>query len=263
MEREANVGDQRRPVAKPHFYQTPGDPGQAAFATTHWSVVLAARDDSIPGASEALERLCTIYWYPIYAFTRRLGYERHDAKDFTQGFFAHLLEKGALSRVEEKSGRFRSFLLGALKLYIAESHRKANAIKRGGQAKVISIDADLGEERYQHEPMENRTPETLYHRSWAEALLNLALARLRQDYAKGDKLDLFEELQPYLAGGSDLPSYPKLAERLGLSVNGVTTAVFRLRKRYSDHVKQAVAETIRSEDEIEVELRFLFSVLET
>ncbi|MFO1499276.1 MAG: sigma-70 family RNA polymerase sigma factor [Verrucomicrobiota bacterium] len=249
-------------MTRPDPDQTPYNQAKAAFATTHWSVVLAAGDHSAPGAAEALEHLCRIYWYPIYAFVRRLGYAPHDAKDHTQGFFAHLLEKGTLSRAESENGRFRSFLLGALKLYLAESHRNANTQKRGGGATIISIDAQVGEEKYQTEPVDHRTPETLYERNWAETLLDLALARLKTDYFTSGKNQLFERLEPYLAGKEDAPTYAETASALGMSVHGVTSAIFRMRQRYGEHVREAIGETIGSPDELEKELRLLFSALD-
>ena len=231
------------------------------FPNTHWSVVLAGGDEPSDRRAEALSTLCRTYWYPLYAFVRALGYSQEDAKDFTQGFFAHLLEKETLSRVRRGSGRFRSFLLGSLKNYVAESHRKARALKRGGETILISLDAELGEEKFSIEPADERTPEMLYHRNWAEALLNVALDRLRGDYEKAGKLPLFEQLEPYLSGNDQVPTYPEMAEKLHMTVSAVTSAIFRVRRRYAELVKEAIADTVESSEEIEEELQFLFAAL--
>ena len=228
-----------------------------AFHTTHWSVVLAAGEDESTKAEMALAELCQAYWYPLYAYVRRQGYPQHDAKDLTQGFFEHLLAKGTLSRAAPDKGRFRSFLLGALKNYISSVHRKAGAAKRGSGKPAISIDEEFGESRYQIEPEEAETPETLFNRSWAQAMLEQAQLRLRNKYEAAGQGELCLALEPYLTGGGEQAAYAKKAAELGITVSAVTSAVHRMKKSYRQILRDTIGETVSESDEIEEELRFL------
>ena len=170
--------------------------GQAGvFATTHWSVVLAAGHDSAPGAQEALESLCRTYWYPLYCFVRRQGFNTADAQDLTQAFLLHLLERKALKRVAPDKGRFRSFLLAALKYFLADESDKARAQKRGGGCAVVSLDEEGAEARYQREAADELTAEKLYERRWAMAVLDRAFVRLREEFTAAGKAALYDKLR--------------------------------------------------------------------
>src|SRR6266496_930251 len=185
-------------MANPDSLIQPESRGQSVFATTHWSVVLAAGRSDAPQSAEALEKLCRTYWYPIYAYLRRRGSGEQDAQDLTQGFFAHLLERRSIQAVEREKGKFRSFLLASLNYYVADERDRANAQKRGGNRQILSFDAHEAEERYRLEPVDERSPERIFERRWAITLLDLVLARLGQEFAAKGKLDLFQRLQPHL-----------------------------------------------------------------
>ena len=205
------------------------NPGQ--FRTTRWSVVLAAGQGDDASRARAMEELCRTNWYPVYAFIRRQGYDVDDAQDLTQGFFAHVLERDTFAVAQREKGRFRSFLLGALKNFLGYEARKEAAIKRGGRATVVSIDEEEGEERYQQDLAHEVTPDKLYLRSWADSLLASTFGTLRRDYEQAGKRELFEKLQPHLSGAETEASYKQLSDALGLSVGAVATSVYRMRKR--------------------------------
>ena len=204
------------------------------FATTHWSVVLAAGHDSAPGAQEALERLCRAYWYPLYCFVRRQGHPPEDAQDLTQGFFARFLEKHSLDLADSTRGRFRTFLLACLTNYLAEERRYAGRVKRGGDQTLVSWDAQSAEERYRSEPLEQLTPEKAYERKWALALLEQTLARLSQEESAADKARLFAALKDFLWGEKGSASYAQIGAPLEMSEGAVKVAVHRLRRRYRE-----------------------------
>jgi RNA polymerase sigma-70 factor (ECF subfamily) len=238
----------------------PGDP-QHIFATTHWSVVLAAADGQSPRAGEALETLCCAYWYPLYAFLRRDGQRPEDAEDLTQAFFARLLERNYLAQVGREKGRFRSFLLAALKHFLCHEHDKQRAQKRGAGSEFISLDAASAEERYQLEPVEERSPDKLFERRWAMTVLDQAAARLRESYAAEGKAALYEELKPFLSGDKAAPPYAEVATRLGLSESAVKSAIHRLRVRQREVIREQVAHTVSTAAEIDDEIRHLIAVL--
>src|SRR5881628_1700770 len=156
----------------------PSQSGPKVFATTHWSVVLAAKEGDSSSVQDALEKLCRTYWYPIYAYLRRRGCGEHDAQDLTQGFFAQLLERRSIQGVEREKGKFRSFLLASLNYYVADERDRANAQKRGGGRQILSFDAQEAEQRYRLEPMDERSPDKLFEHRWAMTLLDQVLARL-------------------------------------------------------------------------------------
>src|SRR2546422_337513 len=170
------------------------------FATTHWSVVLAAGDTASPRVAEALEQLCRTYWYPLYAYTRRRGYGPTEAQDLTQGFFARLLARNDLARVHPQKGRFRSFLLASPQHFLADEWDKASAEKRGGQATILSLDETTAEQRYQQEPADELTPEKIFDRRWALTVLDRAQASLKAEFASDGKSDLYEVLKILLSG---------------------------------------------------------------
>ena len=243
----------------------PGHPNEernahrAIFATTHWSVVLQAGHEAGDATERALETLCRAYWYPIYVYVRRLGHAPHDAQDFTQSFFEYLLEKRVLAKAQPESGRFRSFLLGSLKNYMANEWRRKTALKRGG-GNVISIDTSGGEERYAIEPLDESTPQLLYEQAWATAVLNQSIALLEAEYAQSGKLQLFRNLLPALQGDAQV-TYAVLGASLGLSEGAIKAAVHRLRQRYRELLRSAVAHTVADPREIDGELRHLMQVL--
>ena len=231
------------------------------FNPTHWSIVLAARDTASPQAADALEKLCRTYWYPLYVFVRRQGHDEHSAKDLTQDFFARLLEKNYLAQVDQDKGKFRSFLLASLKHYLADQRDKKNAQKRGGGQILISLDETVGEDRYRAEPVDIMDAEKLYERRWALTLLDQARERLKEEFLNADKLQLYERLQAFAAGGGDTPAYSDVAVELGLSEGGVRTAVFRMRQRYRELVREEVTQTVSSPQDVDEEIRHLILVV--
>lgn len=232
-------------------------PAQRQFATTHWSVVLAARGPATPQSRQALAALCEGYWYPLYAYVRRRGFAADDAQDLTQAFFARLLEKDVLDWADPLRGRFRSFLLGSLKHFLANHRRQARALKRGGGAAKLSLDFSTGERRLQLEPMHELTAERIYERHWALTLLRRVLAAVREEYAASGKRVLFDELERYLDSGCRDLSYREVADRLGMSEGAVKVAAHRLRRRYRDRLRDEVAQTVGDSGDVEDELRAL------
>ena len=236
-------------------------PEVRVFATTHWSVVLAAGDAHTPQASAALEKLCRAYWYPLYAHIRRRGYAEEEAEDLTQELFQRLLERQFLSGLLREGGRFRSFLLTALAHFLAEHWQRSQAQKRGGGQPIISIDAQTAEERYRLEPRDERTPETIYEYRWAMTLLDQVLGRLQQEFSETGKAELFNQLRVYLVEGAAETSYAEGARWLGLSEAALRKAVQRLRKRYQELFREEIAHTVASPVEVEDELRYLQRVM--
>ncbi len=215
-----------------------------AFLTTRWSrVLLAGREDS-DSAQEALATLCQDYWYPLYAYCRRQGLEMHDAQDATQGFFNHLLEAGTLQRARAEQGRFRTFLLGSLRHFLANERRHQNAAKRSGGA-VVSFDEMAAEQRFASEPADSATPESLFERGWAFALIERVFRRLEDEYLAAEKHALFSALRPLLTAKSARPGHEALAVSLGMSTAAVGTAVFRMRRRYGELMREEIAHLIR------------------
>ncbi len=232
--------------------------GARGFATTRWSVVLAA-GGATPAADEALAVLCSAYWYPLYAFVRRQGRSEHDAQDLTQEFFARLLAKDWLGGVERERGRFRSWLLAALKHFLANEWDRASALKRGGGAAVVSLDALTAEQRYALEPADPASAEKLFDRCWALELLDRVLTRLRGEFEAAGKARIFEELKAGIVG--DSAPYAEIAARLGASESAVKAAAHRLRLRYRELLRAEIAETVALSGEIDDELDQLFIAL--
>jgi RNA polymerase sigma-70 factor (ECF subfamily) len=233
------------------------------FPPTRWTLVEDVRRGGEP-ARRALDELCRIYWYPVYAYARWCGAGPADAEDLTQGFFARLLERDDLGRVEEDRGKLRSFLLRALRNYSASDHRRSTAQKRGGGTVAVSIDVDEAEDRFREEPADHDDPSRLFERRWALSLIEEAFARLRREYDEKGNGELFEALSPFLAGrerGSD--RYAEVGERLAMSPGAVQVAVHRMRKRYRGHLEAAVAETVARAEDAPEELRYLLRVLGT
>jgi RNA polymerase sigma factor (sigma-70 family) len=234
--------------------------GAREFATTHWSLVLAAGGDT-SGARVAVARLCSLYWYPLYAFARRMGLGTYDAEDATQGCFAHLLRTDGLSKVAREKGRFRSFLLAALKNHLSHERERATAQKRGGGERVVDLDALEAEARYALEPTDDLSPDRLFDRRWALAVLEQAQERLRSEYDASGKGALFEALRPTLGGARSGPAYSEIAVKLGLSEGAVKVAVHRLRDRYRGVLRSVVADTVATPVDVDAELRHLIAAL--
>jgi RNA polymerase sigma factor (sigma-70 family) len=231
------------------------------FATTHWSVVLAAKDNSTPAAREALERLCRTYWYPLYSYIRRAGYHADDAQDLTQSFFARLLASNSLASVLPEKGKFRSFLLTALNHSLVDEARRAKAGKRGGGQTLFSLDDDEAESRYQLEPASELTAERIFDQRWAVAVLDHAIARLREEFIAAGKERHFELLREFLSRESSDGAYAGTATQLQTSPGTVAVLVHRLRQRYRELVREEVANTVSAPGEVEEEMQYLFEVL--
>jgi RNA polymerase sigma-70 factor (ECF subfamily) len=243
----------------PSFPSLPPGPGR--FATTHWSVVVAARDPAAPQARAALADLCRTYWFPLYAYIRRQGHNADQAQDLTQEFFARLLEKDGLASVDQAKGRFRSFLLAACRHFLANERDRVKSLKRGGDRQFVSINFQDADGRYGCEPGHSETPERLFERRWALALLEKVLARLRGEYEAGGKGPLFERLKGHLTGDSRGASHASVAAELGLSAGAVKVAVHRLRRRYRDLLHEEIARTLDDPGQVEAEIRDLFAAL--
>ena len=231
------------------------------FATTHWSVVIAAGQGDSEPKREALEKLCRRYWYPLHVFVRRLGYRPHDAEDLVQGFFAVCLEKNYLGVADQSKGRFRSFLLVALKRYLANARNKALTRKRGGAQVHVSLDALTAEQRYALEPADRLSPDKLYERRWALTLLDQVIARLQSEQAAAGRGAVFEQLKEFLTSPDRGSPYSELAARLGLSEGAVKVAIHRLRRRYRELLEEEIAHTVSAPDQIQEERRHLLAAL--
>ena len=231
------------------------------FTTTHWSVVLTAREQQSPQAAAALERLCRTYWYPLYAYVRRKGYDAHDSQDLTQEFFARLLARNYLTVADRNRGNFRSFLLGSLEHFLAREWTKAHAQKRGGGQPLFALDDLDAENRYQLEPGHELTAGRIFDRRWATTLLEQAMARLREAYTEGNKGTLFARLAVFLTGNTPESSYAEIAASLNMSEGALKVAVHRLRQRYGELLRAEIAQTVAAPDEVDGELQYLFAVL--
>lgn len=220
----------------------------------------AGKSDSAQ-AADALEQLCRMYWYPVYAFVRRQGHESHDAEDLTQEFFARFLAKEYFGRADPMLGRFRSFLLACVKKFLSEQRRQARRLKRGGRQTIISWDSQTAEERYRSEPADPVTPEKVYDRRWALTLLETVLARLAHEQLAIGKERVFTQLKDYLWGETRQTGYAEMAARLGMTEGAVKVTVHRLRRRLRDLLRQEVAHTVATGEEIDEELRHLIGVI--
>ena len=236
-------------------------PGAGRFATTHWSVVLAAGRSSSPHHELALSTLCQTYWFPLYAFLRRRGYDAHEAADHTQAFFAQMLDKNYLRKVKPEPGKFRSFLLTALKHFVANERARAAARKRGRGRAVLSLDFENAETQYALEPADDLTPEKLFEKSWALTVLERTMDRLQAELADKSKRELFDHLRMYLAAEPNSVPYREAAAKLGMTEGAARVAVHRLRKRCRELLRDEIAQTVTSEEQIDDEIRGLFVAL--
>jgi RNA polymerase sigma factor (sigma-70 family) len=236
-------------------------PGRRTFATTRWSVVLAAGHASTGDSREALARLCESYWYPLYAYVRRWGYDADQAQDLTQEFFARLLEKHYLRAADPARGRFRSFLLASLKHFLSNERDRVGAAKRGGRATVVPLEFETAEGRYSREPVDAETPESIYERRWALILLERTLGRLRREFEAAGRNVLFARLEGHLTGDQQTVPYAELCAELGMSEGAIKVAVHRLRRRFGALLREEISETVSDPAEVDDEIRDLFRAL--
>jgi RNA polymerase sigma-70 factor (ECF subfamily) len=244
----------------PRDHVANADEPNRRFATTQWSLVIAAGDLRREDARAALAELCQTYWYPLYAYLRRRGISAADAQDLTQEFFARLLEKESL-RVDPQRGRFRSFLLASLDHFLANERDRAHAFKRGGGRAPLSLDLAAGESRVALEPAHNETPERLYERQWALALLDVVVRRLEAEYRAANKGQQFDLLRQVLSNDRERLPYNAIASELGISPDAARQAAHRLRKRYREILREEVARTVAGPEEVDEELTSLFEAL--
>jgi RNA polymerase sigma factor (sigma-70 family) len=234
--------------------------GRVAFTTTHWSVVLEAQGES-PAAQEALEKLCRVYWRPIYSFVRRQGARPEEAQDLTQGFFALLLERRDLRTVRKEKGRLRSYLLSAVKHFLADERRRAMAIKRGKGERLIPLEELRSEEQRGMEPSDPLTAERIYERRWASTLLDRVLSRLEDKYRTRGNAALFDSFNQLLGDEPGAPSQADIAAQLGMTENAVSQAFHRFRQSYQSLLREEIAHTVATPGDIEDELRYLIAVI--
>ncbi len=237
--------------------KVPGCPQPGVFATTHWSMVVQAGDSQSPESAVAMERLCQSYWYPLYVFVRRKGNSHEDASDLTQAFFAKFLEKSYLRSVDATRGKFRTFLLTSMTHFLSNEWDKTQTQRRGGGARMLSLDEFDADQRYQLEPTDQVTPETLFERRWAETVMRVVLDRLAAE-TEGSR---FEILKGFLLDDKGTMSYEAASGRLGISVAAITSAIHRMRARFRVLLFEEVTQTVGKPEEVEQELRHLLAAL--
>jgi RNA polymerase sigma-70 factor (ECF subfamily) len=241
--------------------EPPGSPSAAWFVTTHWSVVLDAKGEDSAVANEALEKLCRIYWRPVYAFIRRDGHGPEEAQDLTQEFFYRLLSKDYLRHLRDQRGKFRSFLLTFVKHFLSDERDKESALKRGGGQAALSLDDPEGEEMYLAQTAERLSPDQLFERRWAQAVLDQAVRRLRDEYYAADKDALFEKLKDIQPGEHGPLSYRELGAEIGMTEVAIKSAVHRLRKRHREILREEIAHTVMRPEDVDAEIRYLITLL--
>ena len=234
--------------------------GPRGFATTRWTLVLAAGDRDSPDADTALASLCEAYWPPVYAYIRRSGRDGDAARDLTQAFFAQVLEKNFFGRAQRERGRFRTFLLSSVKNFLTNEWDRGQAAKRGAGRQPLSLEVDDGERSYQIEIADDVTPEHLYERRWALTVIGAAMARLERRFDEGGKQEMFTRLKPFLTGQGPR-SYADLATELAVSEGSLRVAVHRMRHQFAESLRETIAETVESDDEVEEELRYLLGAV--
>jgi RNA polymerase sigma-70 factor (ECF subfamily) len=252
-----------RSVGAPQKPEAGAEPGaRGRFVTTHWSQVLAAGEDSERATSfEALSRLCQTYWYPLYSYVRRRGYDADTAADLTQSFFAELLSKNYVGQADPARGRFRSFLLKALEHFLAKEWQKGHRLKRGGGVPLVSFDAAEANDRWQSENTDRLAADALFDRRWAVTVLEEALRRLRQAYDRDGRGAWFAALEGFLSGEQSAEPLAQIGVRLGVTEGAVKVAVHRLRQRYGQTLREIIAETVARPADVEDELRHLISMI--
>lgn len=238
------------------------DPGGgSSFLTTRWSVVRAVGEGDTERGHQALTALCEAYWYPLYAYVRRRGHGAEDASDLTQGFFARLLARPIFEQLSPDRGRFRAWLLAALKNHLAGERAREGALKRGGGRVSLSIDFDDADRRFQLEDATEENPERQFERAWASELLHRTLAGLEAEYQGRGRGAVFEALRSELGGEEPAEGYAARAASLNMTEGAFKVSVHRLRRRYRERLREEIAETVSSEEEVEEELRALFRAL--
>ena len=233
-----------------------------SFQTTHWSVVLRAGNRADRDADDALAVLCGRYWYPLYAYVRRHVADVHEAQDLTQEFFARLLEKNTLAAASPERGQFRSFLLTAIKNFLANQHDHDHAVKRGGRVRTLSLDLESGESRLRTEPTHDLTPERLFQRQWVLTLLDYVMQRLQRECQASGKAEQFDRFKEVLTGGQERLPYAALAAELGISEEAARQAARRLRKRYRELLREEISQTLADPADIDNEIHDLFAVFD-
>jgi RNA polymerase sigma factor (sigma-70 family) len=233
----------------------------AVFQTTHWTVVLQAANPESRTDNAAFAELYSAYWMPLYAYARRRGLTSAEAEDILQDFFTHLISKEALRGLQQEGGRFRSFLLKSLDNFLRNERRRGQAQKRGGGARVLSLNAQEGEARFALEAPDADTPESLFEKRWAFTLLEHTVGKLREEHSAAGRGEQFERLRPYLQGDRSGAPYSLVAAELGMTENAVKVAVHRMRARYGELLRQAIARTVSSPEEVDDELRYLIAIV--
>ena len=233
----------------------------AAFATTQWSVVLAAGDSTSPESQEALGKLCRAYWFPLYAYLRRRGHTSHDAQDLVQDCLTHLIERRAFRDVDPDKGRFRSFLIACLNHRVADVGDRNRAQKRGGGATLLALDEAQADQLYQLEARKDLGADRLFDRRWAMSVLEQALERLSAEQAAAGKAAMFEVLRSFLTDTAEAGDYQPVAAQLRMNPNVVAATVSRLRRRYRDLVRLEVAATVGQPADVDAEMQHLLAAM--
>jgi RNA polymerase sigma-70 factor (ECF subfamily) len=250
------------PTNEPALGSTSLPAQEQRFATTHWSVVIAAARSDSPASAAALENLCRTYWYPVYAFVRRQGHSPEQAEDLTQDLFYQLIKKRSFAVADRDRGRFRCFLLGCVKNLLSQHWRKDQTLKSGAEFSFIPLHELRAETRYVAEPADPSSPDKLFERRWALTVLEQSMQRLKAEYGEAGKSDLFEALQVFLSGAKEAThSYAEVGARLGMSESATRQAAYRMRCRFGDLLKMEVAQTVASPAELEVEINHLYAIL--
>jgi RNA polymerase sigma factor (sigma-70 family) len=231
------------------------------FATTRWSLVVAAGRKTDARSAEALASVCETYWFPVYAFIRRQGYQADEGADLTQEFFARVLEKDYLTDADPERGRFRGFLCASIRHFLSNERDRARTLKRGGHQPTISLDVETADGMYRLEPRDDLTPDKLFDRRWALVLLERVLAHLRDDLVSAGKGELFDSLKGFLTGDSAGVSYASVATRLGMTEGAVKVAVHRLRRQFRDTLMQEIADTVADPADIDAEIQYLLKAV--
>lgn len=232
------------------------------FDSTRWSLVVAAGGDDSIAARDALGALCDAYWYPLYAYVRRRGNDPDDARDLTQGFLTSLLERNDLAGLRPERGRFRAFLLAALKHFLANDAARQAARKRGGGFTIVGLEDDTAEGRYRHEPADIETPERLYERRWALMVIDRVMAELRDEWTGAGRAEEFDALRASLLGDAPAGGYAAVAAQLGSTEGAIKVAVHRLRRRFQARLRKRIADTLADSSEVDDEIRYLVQALQ-
>ena len=237
-------------------------PDPRAFPRTRWTLVITASQEEHADAEAALETLCRDYWYPLYCYVRRRGYSAEDSEDLTQSFFQRLLERRDFAIADAERGRFRSFLLASLKHFLSDQWDRSQAKKRGGDRTIVSFDQLAAEERFQAEPSDDQTPERLFEQNWAQTLLAHILDKLALEQREAGKEKLFNVIRPFVAWSTAVDSdYSEAAKALEMKENAVRVQVFRIRKRYTEILRQEIAQTVACAEDVAREMDYLFNTL--